>query len=84
MSCSSGFRSCPSIGGAAMRAKGSDVSRMNSRNAAAIQDWTQSTSPRRSAGMPREATATAAAKVARISTQSSIEPSWFPQTPVIL
>ena len=34
--------------------------------------------------MPREATATAAAKMARINTHSSIEPSWFPQTPVIL
>ena len=48
---------------------------MKSRKALAIQLWTQSTSARRSAGMPREATATAAAKIARIITHSSIEPS---------
>ena len=57
---------------------------MKSRKVAAIQLWTHSTRPRRSAGMPREASATAAAKTLRMSTHSSIEPSWFPQTPVIL
>ena len=58
---------------------------MNSRNAAAIAPARESTlaqQPLRHA--LRRASATSAPNSARISTQSSIEPSWFHHTPEIL
>ena len=57
---------------------------MNSRKAAPIQPCTAITLARSVAGRLAPNSATSAPKMARISTQSSIEPSWFPQAPVIL
>ncbi len=57
---------------------------MNSRNASAIEPCTASTLALSVAGRLLPKAATAAPKIARISTQSSIEPSWFPHTPDIL
>ncbi len=74
-SCRSGFKSLPSAGGSASRAKGLDVRRMNNRNAAAIQDCTASTLARKSSGIDRENKATAAPNSDRTSTHKSIEPS---------
>ena len=65
-------------------ANGFDVSRMNSRNATAIEACTASTLARRVRGKFVPNSATAAPNSARISTHSSIEPSWFPQTPEML
>ena len=48
---------------------------MNRRNAALIQDCTASVLARKSSGMFDDNRATAAAKIASTSTQSSIEPS---------
>ena len=57
---------------------------MNSRKATAIPACTESTLARSVAGRLVPNRATAAPKTARISTHSSIEPSWFPHTPEIL
>ncbi len=57
---------------------------MKSTNAAAIHDCTASTLAFSVAGRLPPASATSAPNSARISTHSSIEPSWFPHTPVIL
>ena len=57
---------------------------MKSRKAAPIQPCTASTLARSVAGRLPPKTATSAPKKVRISTHSSIEPSWLPQTPVIL
>ena len=57
---------------------------MNSRKAAPIQPCTASTLARSDAGRLRPNTATSAPKKVRISTHSSIEPSWLPQVPVTL
>ena len=65
----------PSAGAPATRAKGFDVSRINRRNAAAIQDCTASTFARRSSGIDRENKATAAVNSESTKTQKSIEPS---------
>jgi hypothetical protein len=54
---------------------------MKSRKASAIEACTLSTSARNVAGRLVPNAATAAPKSARMSTQSSIEPSWFPHTP---
>ena len=57
---------------------------MKSRKATAMPACTASTLARRVAGRLVPKRATAAPKTARISTHSSIEPSWFPHTPEIL
>ncbi len=73
------------FGGAGSRRRnGSDVVRMNSMKATAMQACTPSTLRRQRQGQPRPKVATAAPNSARISTHSTMEPSWFPQTPEIL
>ena len=74
----------PSIGGRATRAKGSLVRRMKRRNAEAIQPCTARVEARSTIGMPEPNPATSPPNSARISTQSSMEPSWLPQTLAIL
>ncbi len=84
MSCSTGLRSLPSMGAGQSRRNGFDVNRTKSRKATAIQAWTDRTSARSRSGRFWLNTATSAPNSARISTHRSIDPSWFPQTPVIL
>ncbi len=57
---------------------------MNSRNTAVMAACTPRVLARSNGGTELRASATTAPNSARISTQSSIEPSWFPQTPEIL
>ena len=57
---------------------------MKSRKATAMPACTASTLAAASRGRLLPKSATAAPKTARISTHSSIEPSWFPHTPEIL
>ena len=57
---------------------------MNRMKATAIQDCTASTLALSVAGRLPPNIATSAPNSARISTHSSIEPSWFPHTPLIL
>ncbi len=64
--------------------KGLDVVTMKRRNAAAIEPCTASTFALSSRGRLVPKVATAAPNRARISTHSTIEPSWFPHTPEIL
>jgi hypothetical protein len=64
--------------------KGFEVVMMNRRKAAAIDPCTASTLACSSRGRFVPKVATAAPNKARISTQSTIEPSWFPHTPAIL
>ncbi len=52
--------------------------------AAAVPPSTPSTRARSAGGRVRPNTATAAPQSARIRHQSRMEPSWFPQVPVIL
>ncbi len=66
------------------RRNGFDVSRMNSRNATEIDACTASTLAFSVAGRLLPNSATAAPKIDRISTHSTIEPSWFPHAPAIL
>ena len=74
----------PSTGAGTSRRNGFEVKRMKSRNAAAIQRLhREHDGLQRRAGCAPNA-ATSAPNSARMSTQSSIEPSWFPQTPVTL
>ncbi len=54
---------------------------MKSRNATAIDDCTLSTLAFSVGGRLRPKAATAAPNSVRISTHSTIEPSWFPHTP---
>ena len=73
------------MGGGSSRAKGFEVSTRKSRKARpdrALHGKHARTAVRSGRLPPK--TATAAPKTARISTHSSIEPSWFPQTPEIL
>ena len=81
---SSGLRSRPSSGGGNTRAKGLEVNSENDRKPTAIQAWTDSTRARKVGGRLRPKPATAAPKMARISTQSTMEPSWLPHTLVTL
>ena len=67
-----------------MRRKGLDVKRMNSRKATPIIACTASTRAFSLSGRLLPNNATAAPNRARISTHSSSEPSWFPQTPETL
>ena len=64
-----------------MRRKGLDVNRMKAKKAAAISDWMASTRARSVGGRLPPNHAAIAPKSARISTHSSMEPSWLPQTP---
>ena len=57
---------------------------MNSRNAKAIIDWTDRVRAFRVGGRLPPNSATMQPNSARISTHSSIEPSWFPQLEAIL
>ena len=57
---------------------------MKSRNAQVIAAWTASAVVRSRSGAPRGLAATAAPNTVRISTQSSMEPSWLPHTPETL
>ena len=57
---------------------------MKARKAAPIAPCTASTRARRPGGRCSPKLAAAAPNSARISTHMSIEPSWFPQTPVTL
>ena len=57
---------------------------MNSRNPVAIMPWTARTRARNAGGRLSLNSATAAAHSDSMNTHRSIEPSWFPQTPVIL
>ena len=66
------------------RRNGFEVTRMKRWNAAAIQACTASTLAFSVAGRLPPNAATSAPNSARIRTQSSIEPSWFPHTPVNL
>ena len=64
---------------------GLEVRRMKRRKAAAIQPCTASTRARSARGqVAAESRDQRAEAASRISTQRSIEPSWFPQTPVTL
>ena len=67
-----------------MRRNGLDVSRMNSRKPTAIMPCTASTRARRAGGKLSLNSATAAEHSDSMNTHSSMEPSWFPHTPVIL
>ncbi len=57
---------------------------MNRMKATAIHDCTASTLAFSVIGRLPPNTATSAPNSARIRTHSSIEPSWFPHTPLIL
>ena len=81
---SRGLSSRPSAGGGNTRAKGFEVNSVKLRKPTAIQAWIASTRARKEGGRLRPKPATAAPKVARISTQSTMEPSWLPQTLVTL
>ena len=84
MSCSTGLRSRPSIGAGTRRRNGLEVVTMKARKAKPIQPCTESTSAFSRSGRLVPKAATRAPKSARMSTHRSIEPSWFPHTPVIL
>ena len=57
---------------------------MNRMKATAIQACTESTLALSESGKLPPNSATSAPNSARISTHNSIEPSWFPHTPLIL
>ena len=57
---------------------------MKAKKATPTIAWTPSTRARSVGGRLPPNQAASAPNRARISTQSSIEPSWFPQTPLIL
>ena len=57
---------------------------MNSRKPTPIRPWTASERALNGKGRLRPYQATAAPQTARIQTQSTSEPSWFPHTPLIL
>ena len=57
---------------------------MNSRKPTPIMPCTASTRARSSGGRLSQNSATAAPHSDSMNTHRSIEPSWFPQTPVIL
>ena len=70
-------------GGGKTRVKGSDVSRMNSKKPTPIIPCTDSTRARSSAGRLSQNSDTSAPHSDSMKTHRIIEPSWFPQTPVI-
>ena len=57
---------------------------MKAKKAAAMADCTASTLARRPGGRLPPNQAAEAPNSVRISTQRSIDPSWFPQVPLIL
>ena len=57
---------------------------MKAKKATATADWTARTRARRVGGRLPPNQAAIAPKSVRINTHSSMEPSWFPQTPLIL
>ena len=79
-----GFNPLPSEGTGLRRKKGFDVNRINSKNATAISDCILRALAFNGGGIFRPHTATAAPNIDKIKTQSSIEPSWLPQTPLTL
>lgn len=74
----------PSMGAGFIRINGFEVIRMKRRNAAATNPCTERTFDRSVAGKLPLNQATKAPKNVRISTHRSIDPSWFPHTPVTL
>ena len=74
----------PSIGGGQTRSSGLDVVSANSRKPAEVKPSTPITRARSDDGSARPKAATAPPHSARIRHQSRMEPSWFPQVPVIL
>ena len=83
-SCSSGLTPCPSGGGGQTRLKGLDAVSVNSRKPQATAPSTPMTRARKLAGKDRPRAATSPPNNVSIRTQSIIEPSWLPQTPVTL
>ena len=75
---------CPSTGAGQTRSNGFEVSRQNSSKPAAVAPRMAITLACRVEGRWRPNQATAPPQAPRISAQSRIEPSWFPQMPVIL
>ena len=67
-----------------MRMNGFEVKMMKAKNATETEDCTASTRALRVGGRLPPNQAAIAPNSVRISTQSSIDPSWFPQTPLIL
>ena len=86
MSCRIGLRSCPSSGAGSSRAKGLEVKQDEEQEGAEpIQPCTASTrGAKRARQGSRRRRRASAPKRPRISTHSSIEPSWLPHTPVTL
>ena len=82
-SCSSGLIAAPWIGGGHMRRNGFDAVRVNSRKPAETIPITPSTRARKADGRPRPNNATAPPQIASTRHHSRIDPSWFPQVPVI-
>ncbi len=74
----------PSTGAGQSRVNGLEVSSENSRNPAEEPPSTPITRARSAPGRLRPNLATAPPHSARISAQRMMEPSWFPQVPVIL
>jgi hypothetical protein len=72
------------MGGVTSRRNGFEVNRMKAMKATPTEACTASTRARSLSGRLPPNHPAMAPKRARISTQSSIEPSWFPQTPVTL
>jgi hypothetical protein len=71
-------------GGVSSRRNGFEVKRMKAMKATPTAAWTDSTRARKRSGRLPPNHAAIAPNSARISTQRSIDPSWFPQTPVTL
>ena len=74
----------PSMGAGQMRLNGSLVVSANSSKPAAVRPRTPMTRARSADGRVRPKVATAPPQSARMRHQSRMEPSWFPQVPVIL
>ncbi|MNW02696.1 hypothetical protein D3C71_1985220 [compost metagenome] len=79
-SCSSGFRSRPSMAGGSRRMNGLEANSRNSRKPTLMAPSTPITRARSAGGRPRLKRATASVQSASISVHSSIEPSCPPQT----
>ena len=73
----------PSSGGGQSRASGSETVRVNSRKPPETRPSTPSTRARREEGRLWPKAATVAPQSESMKHHSTIEPSWFPQVPVI-
>ena len=82
-SCSSGFRSLPSIGTGTSRSNGFDVVSMNRRKPTLIMPITLRTRATNGSGSLRLHCATASIQTLSIDSHSRSEPSWPPQTPAM-